>query len=81
MPTIMLMALKEILMSLLLKVAWRTVVERFITRGVIWGLIKLRDMSTNDVADETLQDIINSLRGKRLHVIEQETKLKKGLNR
>lgn len=69
---IILLAIKEMLLSLVAKVAWKAVAERFVTRGVIWGLKKLRDMSTNDVLDDTLTDIITSLSGKRLHVIEHE---------
>ena len=44
--------------------------ERFVTRLVIWGLEKLRDMSTNDVVDQTVTDIIESLKGKRLVVAD-----------
>jgi hypothetical protein len=70
--TILLAALKEILLALVAQVAWKAIAERFITRAVIWGLKKLRDYSTNDVVDETLTDIITSLSGKRLHVIDNE---------
>lgn len=75
MPTVLsiaLLTIKEILLGLFFKIAWRSVAERFITRGVIWGLKKLRDFSTNDVFDETLTDIIASLRGKRLYVMDYE---------
>ncbi|AFT79060.1 hypothetical protein AMBLS11_12435 [Alteromonas macleodii str. 'Black Sea 11'] len=70
--TILLTTLKEILLALVAKVAWKAIAERFITRAVVWGLKKLRDYSTNDVVDETLTDVINSLSGKRLHVIDNE---------
>lgn len=70
MPTILLTVLKETLLALLAKVAWKAVAERFITRLVIWGLEKLRDMSTNDVVDQTVTDVIESLKGKRLVVAD-----------
>ncbi|AGB11028.1 TPA: hypothetical protein ACPVYA_004281 [Vibrio parahaemolyticus] len=63
--------LLEILKGLLMQVAWKVVLERFATRTVIWGLEKLRDLSSNDVVQETVDDVIYSLRGKRLKEIEQ----------
>ena len=62
--------LKEATLSILGKVAWKAIFERFYTRLVIYGLNKIKDMSSNDVVDETVDDIINSLKGKRLKVIE-----------
>jgi hypothetical protein len=74
MPTIALTLLKEILLAMIAKVGWRIVAERFITRVVVWGLQKLASMTTNAVATETVQDILQSLQGKDLDVIEKLTK-------
>ena len=70
MVTILLTILKETLLALVAKVAWKAVAERFFTRLVIWGLEKLRDMSSNDVIDQTVTDVIESLKGKRLVVAD-----------
>lgn len=70
MHKIILMVLKETLLALVAKVAWKAVAERFLTRLVIYGLEKLRDMSTNDVVDQTVTDVIESLKGKRLVVAD-----------
>lgn len=67
---IALMVLKETLLALITRVAWKAVAERFFTRLVIYGLEKLRDMSTNDVVDNTITDVIESLKGKRLVVAD-----------
>jgi hypothetical protein len=61
--------LKDICMGMLLKIAFKPILERFITRLVIAGLKSLAKMSTNDVVDSTIADIINSLNGKKLKVI------------
>jgi len=71
MTAILFTALKEIFLSLLTKVAFKAVGERFATRLVVYGLDKLKDYSDNDVVDETVDDIINQLKGKKLQVIEQ----------
>ena len=71
MTTILFTALKEIFLSLLAKIAFKAVGERFATRLVVYGLNKLKDYSTNEVVDETVDDIINQLKGKKLQVIEQ----------
>ena len=70
MTTIMFNLLKETFLSLIAKIAFRTVAERFMTRLVIYGLNKLKDYSTNEVVDETVQDIIDQLKGKRLKVVD-----------
>lgn len=64
------LVLKETLLAMVAKVAWKAVAERFLTRLVIYGLEKLRDMSTNDVLQTTVNDIITSLQGKRLVVAD-----------
>ena len=61
--------LKDIAMGLFMKIAFKSVLERFVTRLVIAGLKSLAKWSTNDVLDETVQDIIDSLDGKKLKVI------------
>lgn len=60
----------EILKGLFLRIAWKVILERFTTRLVIWGLEKLKGLSTNDVAQDTVDDIIQSLQGKRLKEVE-----------
>jgi len=64
-------ALKEIFLSLLAKVAFKAVGERFATRLVVYGLDKLKNYSDNDVVDETIDDIVIALTGKRLKVIDE----------
>lgn len=71
MHKIALIALKELLLATVAKVAWKAVAERFFTRLVVYGLEKLKALSTNDVVDETVDDIIQSLKGKRLKVIDE----------
>ena len=70
MITIIYNLLKETTLSILGRVAWRAVFERLYTRLVIYGLNKIKTMSSNDVVDETIEDILNSLKGKRLKVID-----------
>ncbi len=55
------------------KVTWRVVFERFYTRLLIYSLKKIKNMNTNDVIDDTVQDIIDILKGKRLAIIDKET--------
>ena len=71
MTTILFTALKEIFLSLLAKIAFKAVGERFATRLVVYGLDKLKDYSDNNVVDETVDDVINQLKGKRLKVIDE----------
>jgi len=63
--------LKEVLLATVAKVAFKAVAERFATRLVIYGLEKLKGYSTNDVVDSTVEDIIQSLKGKRLSVADK----------
>jgi hypothetical protein len=72
MTTILFNLLKETFLALIAKIAFRTIAERFMTRLVIYGLRKLKDYSTNDVVDDTVQDIIDQLKGKRLKVADDE---------
>ncbi|ENP7457761.1 hypothetical protein ACEC37_001488 [Vibrio fluvialis] len=61
----------EILKGLFFQVAWKVILERFASRLVIWGLEKIKTLSTNDVTQETVNDIILSLKGKKLKEVEQ----------
>jgi len=70
MVNILFTMLKEIFLSLIAKVTFKVVLERFSTRLVIYGLEKLKNYSTNEVVDETVQDVINQLKGKGLKVVE-----------
>lgn len=63
--------LKETLLAMLMRVGWRIVAERFLTRLVLWGLERLMNMSTNQVVKETFNDVLLSLKGKGLEVVEQ----------
>jgi hypothetical protein len=71
MVSILFTMLKEIFLSLIAKIAFKVVLERFATRLVIYGLEKLKNYSTNEVVDETVQDVINQLKGKGLKVVDE----------
>jgi hypothetical protein len=62
--------IKEILLGFVGKIAFKAILERFFTRLVIYGLEKLAQMNTNKVVTETVEDIINDLKGKDLKVVE-----------
>lgn len=61
----------EVLKGLFFQVAWKVILERFASRLVIWGLEKIKTLPTNDVTQETVNDIILSLKGKKLKEVEQ----------
>lgn len=65
-------AVIEILLAIAGKIAFRAIGERFATRLVVYGLEWLRDKFTNDVTQSTLDDVINSLKGKGLKVIDDK---------
>ncbi len=71
MTNIMYNLLKEVFLSLVGKLAFRVLAERFATRLVIYGLNKLRQQSTNEVLEETVQDVLSQLKGKKLKVIDE----------
>lgn len=71
MTGVVLVLLKEIVMGMIGKIALRAVGERFATRLVIHGLTKLKAYSTNEVVDGTVDDIIKSLKGKKLKVVDE----------
>ena len=72
MVTIVYSLIKELFLSVLGKVAFKAILERFFTRLIVYGLEKLKDMSTNQVVDDTVQDIIVSLSGKGLYIIDNQ---------
>ncbi|HHE0568839.1 TPA: hypothetical protein ACN31N_000889 [Vibrio parahaemolyticus] len=64
--------LLEVLKGLFFQIGWSIILERFATRLVVWGLETLKGLSSNDVLQETVDDIINALQGKRLKEIPQK---------
>ena len=71
MTTIAYSLLRETFLSLVGKLAFRVLAERFMTRLVVYGLEKLRGYTTNEVVEETVTDIISQLKGKKLKVIDE----------
>jgi len=63
--------LKEVFLSLVGKLAFKVLAERFMTRLVIYGLEKIRSYTTNEVVEETVQDVLSQLKGKKLKVIDE----------
>lgn len=61
----------ETLKAMLLKIAFKHVLERFVTRVVIWGGRKLVSMTSNTLDDATWYDIESELTGKGLKVADQ----------
>ena len=70
MTTIAYSLLRETFLSLVGKLAFRVLAERFATRLVLYGLNKLQSQATNEVAKETVTDIISQLKGKKLKIID-----------
>ncbi|AKU57568.1 hypothetical protein I6Y99_003317 [Vibrio parahaemolyticus] len=64
--------LLEVLKGLFFQIGWKIILERFATRLVVWGLETLKGLSTNDVLQETVDDIVAALQGKRLKEIPQK---------
>jgi len=62
--------IKEILLGVIGKVAFKAIGERFATRLVVYGLNKLKEKNSNTVVQDTVNDIIASLEGKGLKVID-----------
>jgi len=48
------------------RITWTVVLERLLTRGLVATLRWLKELSTNDVVDETVELIIAMLEEKRL---------------
>lgn len=64
----------EVLKGIVLKITWKVILERFATRSVVWGLETLKKLTTNDVVQGTVDDVITSLQGKGLKEIPQKEK-------
>ncbi len=62
----------EVLKGLFFQISWTIILERFATRLVVWGLETLKGLSTNDVLQDTVDDVIAALQGKRLKEIPQK---------
>ena len=60
----------ETLKAMFFKIAFKHVLERFVTRVVIWGGRKLVSMTTNTLDDDTWADIEAELTGKGLKVAD-----------
>lgn len=71
MTSILINLLKETFLALVAKIAFKTIFERLLTRVIVSSLRKLKDFSDNDVLDETIDDILAMLKGKRLKVIDE----------
>jgi len=71
MTSIIYMIFKEALLSLIGKIGWKIIGERLSTRLVVYGLNKLKNLSTNSVVDSTVDDIIKMLKGKGLKALEE----------
>lgn len=56
------------------KIAFKAIMERFYSRLIIWSLEKLKSKTSNEVVQKTVDDIIASLRGKRLRVVDDMVK-------
>lgn len=61
----------EVFKGIFFQITWKVILERFATRLVIWGLEKIKSLSTNDVTQDTMDDIIMSLKGKKLKEVEE----------
>jgi len=48
------------------RINWTVVLERLLTRILVSVLRWIKELSTNDVIDETVDDIISQLKEKRL---------------
>lgn len=70
MVTVVWVLIQEIFLGMIGKVAGKVVAERFATRLVVYGLNKLKDNSENTVVQETVDDVINKLKGNKLSVID-----------
>ncbi|MGF1702959.1 hypothetical protein L4D09_21965 [Photobacterium makurazakiensis] len=69
---VMLKTLIEVLKGLFFQIGWKIILERFATRAVVWGLETLKNLTTNDVMQATVNDVIAALQGKRLQEIPKK---------
>ena len=70
MTSIFYMIIKEMVLSMVGKIGWKIVGEGLATRLVVYGLKKLESLSSNTVTTGTIKDILDSLQGKKLKVID-----------
>lgn len=68
--------LKDVALSVVTKIAFKVVAERFATRLVIHGLKKLKNYSTNEVVTDTVNDVLVQLKGKKLKVADDTALIK-----
>lgn len=66
--------LKDLVLSIASKIAFKVILERFMSRLLVYSLVKLSNYTTNDVVEATIVDVINNLEGKKLKVIDEESK-------
>ena len=64
--------LLEVLKGMFFQIGWQIILERFATRLVVWGLETLKNLTTNDVVQATVDDVIASLQGKRLKEVPKK---------
>jgi len=69
---VMLKTLLEVLKGLFFQIGWKIILERFATRAVVWGLETLKNLTTNDVVQATVDDVVASLQGKRLKEVPKK---------
>lgn len=56
----------DVTAAVLGRIRWTVVLERLLTRMLVATLRWIKELSTNDVVDETVDDIIEQLKDKRL---------------
>lgn len=56
----------DIISAVVGRINWTVVLERLLTRLLVSVLRWIKELSTNDVFDETVDDIISQLKEKRL---------------
>ncbi|MGL4225941.1 MAG: hypothetical protein ACRCSE_12595 [Vibrio sp.] len=61
----------DVAKGIFFQITWKVILERFASRLVIWGLEEIKSLSTNNVTQETVDDIIMSLKGKKLKEVEE----------
>lgn len=56
----------DVTAAVLGRIRWTVVLERLLTRMLVATLRWIKELSTNDVVDETVDDVIEQLKDKRL---------------
>ena len=62
--------LKELAWAMIAKLSFKVLVERFASRVLVWSLEKLKSSTENTLVDDTVDDVLVQLSGKKLPVIE-----------